>query len=177
MDNVQVLRWSALGLGVFYGFTHQRSITSAQKAEHAKHEYEQKEKLIQRAKAEYAAKSNPAAASADDGTYSRNVGQLVALQSVRPASAPRALLPRKTRTNQRHSDYRPFESQVRSREAAVEGCQGEPVKLCLDCEGRIPTRRRRTPRGHCNGQHIDQPWRAKSCRGLIRVSTKTRCMI
>ncbi|KAH7023117.1 ATP synthase E chain-domain-containing protein [Ilyonectria destructans] len=63
---VNVLRWSALGLGVFYGFTHQRSITSAQKAEHAKHEYEQKEKLIQKAKAEFAAKSNPAAASAND---------------------------------------------------------------------------------------------------------------
>ncbi|KAH7170842.1 ATP synthase E chain-domain-containing protein [Dactylonectria macrodidyma] len=56
---VNVLRWSVLGLGVFYGFTHQRSITSAQKAEHAKHEYEQKEKLIQKAKAEFAAKSNP----------------------------------------------------------------------------------------------------------------------
>ncbi|KAK7417968.1 F1F0 ATP synthase subunit e, mitochondrial [Neonectria magnoliae] len=63
---VNVLRWSALGLGVFYGFTHQRKITSTQRAQHAKHEYEQKEKLIQAAKAEFARKNNPAPASAND---------------------------------------------------------------------------------------------------------------
>ncbi|KAI5466186.1 ATP synthase E chain-domain-containing protein [Mariannaea sp. PMI_226] len=63
---VNVLRWSALGLGVFYGFTHQRAITSTQKAEHAKHEYEHKERLIQQAKAEFAKKTNPAASSASD---------------------------------------------------------------------------------------------------------------
>ncbi|KAF4968115.1 hypothetical protein FSARC_4449 [Fusarium sarcochroum] len=56
---VNVLRWSALGLGVFYGFTHQRAIFSAQKAEHDQHEYEKKEKLIQQAKAEFAKKNNP----------------------------------------------------------------------------------------------------------------------
>ncbi|KAF5597067.1 F1F0-ATP synthase subunit E [Fusarium pseudocircinatum] len=54
-----VLRWSALGLGIFYGFTHQRAITASQKAEHAQHEYEKKEKLIQQAKAEFAKKNNP----------------------------------------------------------------------------------------------------------------------
>ncbi|KAM0424757.1 hypothetical protein ACHAPT_010067 [Fusarium lateritium] len=62
---VNVLRWSALGVGVFYGFTHQRAITSAQRAEHAQHEYEKKEKLIQQAKAEFAKQKNPTAASAD----------------------------------------------------------------------------------------------------------------
>ncbi|KAF5633034.1 ATP synthase subunit E [Fusarium sp. NRRL 25303] len=56
---VNVLRWSALGLGIFYGFTHQRAITASQKAEHAQHEYEKKEKLIQQAKAEFAKKNNP----------------------------------------------------------------------------------------------------------------------
>ncbi|EEU48630.1 uncharacterized protein NECHADRAFT_73389 [Fusarium vanettenii 77-13-4] len=56
---VNVLRWSALGLGVFYGFTHQRAIFSAQRAEHAQHEYEKKEKLIQQAKAEFAKQKNP----------------------------------------------------------------------------------------------------------------------
>jgi hypothetical protein len=60
------LRWSALGLGIFYGFTHQRAITASQKAEHAQHEYEKKEKLIQQAKAEFAKKKNPS--SGDDGT-------------------------------------------------------------------------------------------------------------
>jgi F-type H+-transporting ATP synthase subunit e len=67
LDGLQVLRWSALGVGIFYGFTHQRSITAAQKAQHAQHEYEQKQKLINQAKAQYAAKTNPKAASADDG--------------------------------------------------------------------------------------------------------------
>ncbi|KAM0246743.1 hypothetical protein ACHAP5_004514 [Fusarium lateritium] len=55
----RVLRWSALGLGIFYGFTHQRAITASQKAEHAQHKYEKKEKLIQQAKAEFAKKKNP----------------------------------------------------------------------------------------------------------------------
>ncbi|KAF4983483.1 hypothetical protein FZEAL_1106 [Fusarium zealandicum] len=65
---VNVLRWSALGVGIFYGFTHQRAITSAQKAEHATHEYEKKEKLISQAKAEFAKKNNPTLASGDSGT-------------------------------------------------------------------------------------------------------------
>ncbi|KAG8421083.1 F1F0 ATP synthase subunit e, mitochondrial [Metarhizium acridum] len=65
---VNVLRWSALAVGVFYGFSHQRTITATQRAEHAKHEWESKQKLIDRAKAEYAKKNNPApaAASKDD---------------------------------------------------------------------------------------------------------------
>jgi F-type H+-transporting ATP synthase subunit e len=60
------LRWSALGLGIFYGFTHQRAITASQRAEHAQHEYEKKEKLIQQAKAEFAKKKSPS--TGDDGT-------------------------------------------------------------------------------------------------------------
>ncbi|KAL7791000.1 ATP synthase E chain domain-containing protein [Trichoderma ceciliae] len=63
---VNVLRWSALVFGVFYGFSHQRTITTTQRAQHAQHEYEQKQKLIDQAKAEYAKKKNPAAAAADD---------------------------------------------------------------------------------------------------------------
>ncbi|EPE08914.1 atp synthase subunit e [Ophiostoma piceae UAMH 11346] len=61
---VNVLRYSALGLGVFYGFTHQRSITSTEKAAAAKREYEHKESLIAKAKAEYSKLKNPASASA-----------------------------------------------------------------------------------------------------------------
>ncbi|KAF4124057.1 F-type H+-transporting ATP synthase subunit e [Geosmithia morbida] len=64
---VNVLRWSTLAFGVFYGFTHQRSITGAQKAEHLKHEFDRKQKQIDLAKAEYAKKINPPApASSSD---------------------------------------------------------------------------------------------------------------
>ncbi len=63
----QVLRWSALAAGLFYGFSHQRTIYATQKADHSKHEYEKKQKLIEQAKAEYAKQKNPAPASADNG--------------------------------------------------------------------------------------------------------------
>ncbi|TFB06184.1 ATP synthase subunit e [Trichoderma ghanense] len=65
---VNVLRWSALAFGVFYGFSHQRKITATQRAQHAQHEYEQKQKLIEQAKAEYAKKKAPAAADNDAAT-------------------------------------------------------------------------------------------------------------
>ncbi|KAM0446764.1 hypothetical protein ACHAPV_003769 [Trichoderma viride] len=63
---VNVFRWSALAFGVFYGFSHQRTITTTQRAQHAQHEYDQKQKLIDQAKSEYAKKKNPSVASADD---------------------------------------------------------------------------------------------------------------
>ncbi|KAJ4163235.1 hypothetical protein LMH87_004976 [Akanthomyces muscarius] len=63
---VNVLRWSALAAGLFYGFSHQRTIYATQKADHSKHEYEKKQKLIEQAKAEYAKQKNPAPASADN---------------------------------------------------------------------------------------------------------------
>jgi F-type H+-transporting ATP synthase subunit e len=59
---MQVLRWSALGLGIFYGFSHQRSINATQKAAHDKHEFEKKQKAIDAAKAEFA-KRHPAPSS------------------------------------------------------------------------------------------------------------------
>lgn len=55
----QVLRYTFLGLGVFYGFTHQRSITASQKAAAAQKEYDHKQKLIDQAKAEWAKKNAP----------------------------------------------------------------------------------------------------------------------
>ncbi|CAH0016183.1 unnamed protein product [Clonostachys rhizophaga] len=64
---VNVLRWSALAVGVFYGFSHQRSITAAQRAQHDQHEYQEKQKKIDQAKAEYAKQKNPAPASSSDG--------------------------------------------------------------------------------------------------------------
>ncbi|POR31990.1 ATP synthase subunit e, mitochondrial [Tolypocladium paradoxum] len=63
---VNVLRWSALAVGVFYGFSHQRTITVTQRAEHEKHEYEHKQKLIDQAKAEFAKKKNPQPVSGGD---------------------------------------------------------------------------------------------------------------
>ncbi|KAK4087220.1 hypothetical protein PCL_07505 [Purpureocillium lilacinum] len=62
-----VLRWSALAVGVFYGFSHQRTITTTQRAAHEQHEYEQKQKLIDQAKAEFAKQKNPQPASQSDG--------------------------------------------------------------------------------------------------------------
>ena len=56
---LQVLRYSALAFGVFYGFTHQRSINASQRAAEAQKEYENKQRLIQQAKAEYAKSKNP----------------------------------------------------------------------------------------------------------------------
>ncbi|KAI0204715.1 ATP synthase subunit E [Astrocystis sublimbata] len=61
-SGVNVLRYSALAFGVFYGFTHQRAITSSQRAAVAKKEYEHKQQLINKAKAEYTKSKSPAAA-------------------------------------------------------------------------------------------------------------------
>ncbi|KAF2806713.1 uncharacterized protein BDZ99DRAFT_523287 [Mytilinidion resinicola] len=62
---VNVLRWSALGLGVFYGFTHQVSLSSREKLDKINREYKHKEDLIAKAKAEWAKKTAPTTASGD----------------------------------------------------------------------------------------------------------------
>lgn len=64
-----MLRYTALGLGVLYGFSHQRKITAAGKAEAAKHEYEHKQSLINKAKSEYARINNPAPKGQDTGRF------------------------------------------------------------------------------------------------------------
>lgn len=56
--------------GVFYGFTHQRTLTASAKAAHEKEEYDHKEALIQRAKAAWAEKQNPSPRLGDDGGMS-----------------------------------------------------------------------------------------------------------
>jgi F-type H+-transporting ATP synthase subunit e len=66
-----VLRWSALAVGVFYGFSHQASITAREKSAKIKHEYDQQESLIQKAKAEWAKKNSPAPKSS--GTPTRTL--------------------------------------------------------------------------------------------------------
>ncbi|KAH8675453.1 ATP synthase subunit E [Xylariales sp. PMI_506] len=62
-SGVNVLRYSALAFGVFYGFTHQRSINASQRAAHAKHEYEHQQALIAQAKAKYSESKNPKSSS------------------------------------------------------------------------------------------------------------------
>lgn len=66
-DSLQVLRWSALIAGVFYGFTHQRTITAQQASAHAKAEYDHKADLIQKAKLEWAKKTLPPQAKTAGG--------------------------------------------------------------------------------------------------------------
>ncbi|KIW92422.1 uncharacterized protein Z519_07406 [Cladophialophora bantiana CBS 173.52] len=58
-QGVNVLRWSALIAGIFYGFSHQRTITARTAAAHEKAEYEHKAELIQKAKLEWAKKTLP----------------------------------------------------------------------------------------------------------------------
>jgi F-type H+-transporting ATP synthase subunit e len=58
-ESLQVLRWSALVAGIFYGFTHQRTIYSRNAAAHQKAEYDHKAELISKAKAEWAKKHLP----------------------------------------------------------------------------------------------------------------------
>ncbi|KIH89661.1 mitochondrial ATPase, f0 complex, subunit e [Sporothrix brasiliensis 5110] len=60
---VNVLRYSALGLGVLYGFYHQRTINSSDKAAAAKRAYEHKQSLINQAKAEYTKLRSPSPAA------------------------------------------------------------------------------------------------------------------
>jgi len=60
-SGVNVLRWSALAFGVFYGFSHQRAITAANKAAADQKIYDHKKQLIEQAKTEYAKKKNPSA--------------------------------------------------------------------------------------------------------------------
>lgn len=56
---VNVLRWSALGGGLFYGLYHQSTIKAADKLAASRAEYERKENLIQQAKAAYVKKTQP----------------------------------------------------------------------------------------------------------------------
>jgi hypothetical protein len=55
----QVLRYSALIFGVFYGITHQQTLLSQQKANELKRKYHDEESLIAKAKAEYVKKTKP----------------------------------------------------------------------------------------------------------------------
>ncbi|KAI0484914.1 ATP synthase subunit E [Xylariaceae sp. FL0804] len=71
-SGVNVLRYSALAFGVFYGFTHQRSITSSQKAAAAQKEYDHKQSLISRAKSEYQKSKQPAVSNTATGAVNQD---------------------------------------------------------------------------------------------------------
>ncbi|KAH7372324.1 ATP synthase E chain-domain-containing protein [Pyrenochaeta sp. MPI-SDFR-AT-0127] len=65
---VNVLRWSALGFGVFYGAYHQLSLTAADKLKASQKEWDHKESLIRQAKEQWARdhpSEQPKAAKAD----------------------------------------------------------------------------------------------------------------
>ncbi|KAB5580998.1 ATP synthase E chain-domain-containing protein [Coniochaeta sp. 2T2.1] len=59
-SGVNVLRYSALAVGVAYGFYHQRTITQHVRSQQAEREYKHKEQLINQAKAEFAKSKQPA---------------------------------------------------------------------------------------------------------------------
>jgi len=56
---VNVLRYSALALGVFYGLYHQTSLSAQAKLAQINREYEHKANLIAKAKAAYVQKTLP----------------------------------------------------------------------------------------------------------------------
>jgi F-type H+-transporting ATP synthase subunit e len=66
-DLEQVLRWSALAAGIFYGFSHQRTITANSAAAKEKAAYDHKLDLISKAKAEWAKKNIPVSAKTTGG--------------------------------------------------------------------------------------------------------------
>ncbi|KKZ67311.1 hypothetical protein EMCG_06994 [[Emmonsia] crescens] len=61
-QGVNVLRYSALFAGLFYGLYHQSSLTSQAKQAQIDREYSRKESLIEQARAEYAKRNAPAEA-------------------------------------------------------------------------------------------------------------------
>ncbi|KAI5212537.1 hypothetical protein E4T42_02057 [Aureobasidium subglaciale] len=58
-SGANVLRWSALGLGVAYGFYHQSAITAADKLRENQKVYEHKQSLINQARQKYQEKNAP----------------------------------------------------------------------------------------------------------------------
>merc|ERR1712058_4117 len=64
---VNVLRYSALGAGIFYGIYHQAKLSSASKLAAINREYEHKQSLINQAKAEFSKKNAPASAKTASG--------------------------------------------------------------------------------------------------------------
>lgn len=69
-DELQVLRYSALVFGIFYGFQHQRTLYAQSHASHAQAEFKRKEDLIEKARLEWKKKTmSQASKKGDDSTW------------------------------------------------------------------------------------------------------------
>ena len=64
---MQVLRWSALGAGIFYGLYRQSMLSAKSKVHEIDTEYDHKSKLIQKAKAEWTKKTMPKESKTEGG--------------------------------------------------------------------------------------------------------------
>ncbi|MCJ1286450.1 hypothetical protein MMC26_005795 [Xylographa opegraphella] len=58
-SGANVLRYTALGSGVFYGLFHQRTLNAHAEQQELQRKYQAEESLIAKAKAEYAKKTTP----------------------------------------------------------------------------------------------------------------------
>jgi F-type H+-transporting ATP synthase subunit e len=66
---LQVARYSALGFGIIYGLYHQAQLSSAAKLAALDREYQHKQSLIEKAKAEYSKKSQQSNPKTGSGTF------------------------------------------------------------------------------------------------------------
>jgi len=66
-SGVNVARWTALGLGIFYGIYHQQSLNSQAKMNEITRKYRGEESLIAKAKAEWEKRSLPPEKKTKDG--------------------------------------------------------------------------------------------------------------
>ncbi|KAI8150244.1 ATP synthase E chain-domain-containing protein, partial [Fennellomyces sp. T-0311] len=80
-------RWSALAIGLVYGYSHNASLQKQEDAKKQQLEYERQEKLIEKARLAYAAKKNPTPAvtavetvdiESPDFDFEKFIGQLEA---------------------------------------------------------------------------------------------------
>ncbi|KAK1045926.1 F1F0 ATP synthase subunit e, mitochondrial [Friedmanniomyces endolithicus] len=68
-SGVNLLRWSALVFGVFYGFSHQNAIHSRDKKALSQHEWDRKAQIIDQAKAEWKKRNDPNSAKDNGGQH------------------------------------------------------------------------------------------------------------
>ncbi|MCJ1385956.1 hypothetical protein MMC17_009081 [Xylographa soralifera] len=66
-SGANVLRYSALGSGVFYGFYHQQTLNSHAEQQKLQRKYQTEESLIAKAKAEYTKKNMPSGSKTAGG--------------------------------------------------------------------------------------------------------------
>ncbi|KAK0881244.1 F1F0 ATP synthase subunit e, mitochondrial [Friedmanniomyces endolithicus] len=68
-SGVNLLRWSALAVGVFYGFSHQNAIHSRDKKAVTQHEWDRKAQIIDQAKAEWKKRNDPDSGKDNGGEH------------------------------------------------------------------------------------------------------------